>query len=80
MQKESTQTELRNSSYVQKKFEYKSEQNSKFENFKNMFGLDYWIEGIITKKWALVSLDLDKRVKSYGYLKNQGQAVLRKKK
>ena len=31
MQKESTQTKLRNSSYVQKKFEYKSEQNSKFE-------------------------------------------------
>ena len=80
MQKESTQMKLRNSSYVQKKFEYKSEQNSKFENFKNMFGLDYWMEGIITKKWALVSLDLDKRVKSYGYLKNQGQAVLRKKK
>ena len=44
-----------------------------------MFGLDYWIEDIITKKWALVSLDLGKRVKSYGYLKNQGQAVLRKR-
>ena len=29
-----------------------------------MFELDYWIEGIITKKCALVSLDLDKRVKS----------------
>ena len=23
-----------------------------------MFELDYWIEGIITKTWALVSLDL----------------------
>ena len=34
-----------------------------------MFELDYWIEGIITKKWALVSLDLDKRVKSYRRLK-----------
>ena len=45
-----------------------------------MFELDYWIEEIIMKKWALVSLDLDKRVKSYGYLKNQGQVVLRKKK
>ena len=45
-----------------------------------MFELDYWIEEIITKKWALVLLDLDKRVKSYGYLKNQGQTVLRKKK
>ena len=44
-----------------------------------MFKLFYWIQGIITKKWALVSLDLDKRVKSYGYLKNQGQAVLWKK-
>ena len=79
MQKESSQTKLRIKRYDQKKFEYESEQNSKFENFKNMFGLDYWIEGIITKKWALVSLDLDKQVKSYGYLKNQGQAVLRKK-
>ena len=45
-----------------------------------MFELGYWIEEIITKTRALVSLDLDKRVKSYGYLKNQGQAVLRKKK
>ena len=69
MQKESTQTELRIKRYDQKKFEYESEQNSKFENFKNMFGLDYWIEGIITKKWALVSLDLDKRVKSSEGLK-----------
>ena len=72
MQKESTKSELRNSSYVQKKFEYESEQNSKFENFKNMFGLDYWIEGIITKKWALVSLDLDKRAKSCEGLKFRG--------
>ena len=31
----------------------------KFQTFKNMFKLFYWIEGIITKKWALVSLDLD---------------------
>ena len=44
-----------------------------------MFELDYWIEGIVTKKWALVSSNLDERVKSYGYLKNQGQAVLQKK-
>ena len=28
-----------------------------------MFKLFYWIEGIITKKWALVSLDLEKRAK-----------------
>ena len=34
-----------------------------------MFELDYWIEGIITKKWALVSLDLDKPVKSCACLK-----------
>ena len=40
-----------------------------------MFELDYWIEGIITKKWALVSLDLDKRLKSSGCLKNRGQSV-----
>ena len=37
-----------------------------------MFELDYWIEEIITKTWALVSLDLDKRVKSYGCLKIRG--------
>ena len=47
--------------------------NSNFKTFENMFELDYWIEEIITKKWALVSLNLDKRVKSYGYLKNQGK-------
>ena len=40
-----------------------------------MFELDYWIEGIITKKWALVSLDLDKRVKSCERLKNRGQSI-----
>ena len=40
-----------------------------------MFELDYWIEGIITKKWALVSLDLDKRVKSYRRLKTRGYSV-----
>ena len=36
-----------------------------------MFELDYWIEEIITKTWALVSLDLDKRVKSCDRLKNR---------
>ena len=40
-----------------------------------MFGLDYWIEEIITKKWALVSLDFDKRVKSYGVLKIRGYSA-----
>ena len=40
-----------------------------------MFKLFYWIEEIITKKWALVSLDLDKRVKSYGCLKTRGYSV-----
>ena len=64
MQKESTKSELRNSSYDQMKFEFKSDLIKKFKLFKNMFELDYWIEGIITKKYALVSLDLDKRVKS----------------
>ena len=34
-----------------------------------MFELDYWIEGIKTKKWALVSLDLDKQAKSSEGLK-----------
>ena len=36
-----------------------------------MFKLFYWIEEIITKKWALVSLDLDKQVKSNERLKNR---------
>ena len=45
-----------------------------------MFESYYWIEEIVTKKWALVSSNLDKRVKSYGYLKDQGQAVLWRKK
>ena len=40
-----------------------------------MFKLDYWIEEIITKKWALVSLDLDKGAKSSDRLKNRGQSV-----
>ena len=34
-----------------------------------MFELDYWIEEIVTKTRALVSLDLDKRCKSYEGLK-----------
>ena len=45
LQKESTETELRNSSYDQKKFEYKSEQNSKFEKFQKVDvtgSLDRW--------------------------------------
>ena len=36
-----------------------------------MFKLFYWIEEIIMKKWALVSLDLDKRVKSSDRLKQR---------
>ena len=36
-----------------------------------MFELDYWIEEIVTKTWALVSLDLDKRIKSCDRLKNR---------
>ena len=40
-----------------------------------MFKLIYWIEGITTKKWALVSLDLDKRVKSCACLKNRDYSV-----
>ena len=43
--------------------------NSNFKTFKNMFKLFYWIEGIVTKKWALVSLDLDQRTKSCDRLK-----------
>ena len=40
-----------------------------------MFKLFYWIEEIIMRKWALVSLDLDKRVKSYECLKTRGYYV-----
>ena len=36
-----------------------------------MFKLFYWIEGAITKKWALVLLDLDKRVKRSDRLKSR---------
>ena len=42
-----------------------------------MFGLDYWIEGIITKNLALVSLDLDKRAKSCGCLKTKGYTTIK---
>mgnify|MGYP005834743233 CR=1 FL=1 len=72
MQKESTKTELRNSSYDQTKFKLKSGLFQIFKLFKNIFELDYWIDGIITKKWAFVSLDLDKRVKSSDRLKTRG--------
>ena len=34
-----------------------------------MFELDYWIEEIVMKTWALVSLDLDKRAKRCRRLK-----------
>ena len=40
-----------------------------------MFKLFYWIEGIMTKKWALVSLDLDKRVKSSESVKIRGSST-----
>ena len=45
---------------------------TKFKNFKNMFKLIIWIAGVITKKWALVSLDLDERVKSSESFKIRG--------
>ena len=40
-----------------------------------MFELYYWIEGFIAKTWALVSLDLDKRVKSCECLKTRGYSI-----
>ena len=40
-----------------------------------MFKLFYWIEEIITKKCALVSLDLDKLAKSCDCLKNMDYSV-----
>ena len=45
-----------------------------------MFELDYWIEEIVTKKWALVSSNLDERVKSYGYLKKTGPSCFTEEK
>ena len=45
--------------------------NSNFKSFKNMFKLFYWIEGVIKKKWALVSLNLYKRARSNEGLKNR---------
>ena len=39
--------------------------NSNFKTFKNMFKLFYWIEEIITKKWALVSSKTEVRIKRY---------------
>ena len=44
----------------------------KFLTFKNMLNLFIWIEGIIKKKWVLVSLDLDKRAKRSDRLKYKG--------
>ena len=49
--------------------------NSNFKTFKNMFKWIIWIEGIIMKKRALVSLDLDKRAKSCDRLKNMGYSA-----
>ena len=49
--------------------------NSNFKTFKNVFKLFYWIEGIITKMWALVLLDLDKRVKSNEGLKIRDYSI-----
>ena len=43
LQKESTKSELRNSSYEQKKFEYESEQISKFVKFKKLMWQVIWI-------------------------------------
>ena len=40
-----------------------------------MFESDYSIGEITTKKWALVSLNLDKRCKSYDRLKNRDYSV-----
>ena len=75
MPKESTKSELRNSSYDQTKFEFKSGLVQIFKLSKTCLSWIYWIEGIITKTWALVSLDLDKRVKSSDRLKYREQTV-----
>ena len=40
-----------------------------------MFKLFIWIEEIVTKTWALVLLNLVKRVKSSDRLKIRGQSV-----
>ena len=51
--------------------------NLKLQKVYLIDSLDRWNQDEIL---ALVSSNLDERVKSYGYLKNQGQAVLQKKK
>ena len=68
MQKESIESELRNSNYGQKKFELKSACN-KILIVKTMFKLIIWKEGNKMKILALVSLDLDELAKSCEGLK-----------
>ena len=79
LQKESTQTELRNSSYDQTKFEFKSDliQIFKFQKHVWVGLLD---RGDHNEEVGVGFVGFGQTSKSYGYLKNQGQAVLWKKK
>ena len=64
LQKETTKSELRNSNYDQKKYEFKSACNQIL-----IFQNHVQVEGNKTKILALVSLDLDKPAKSCEGLK-----------
>ena len=68
LQKESVESELRNSNYDQKKFKYKFAWNQ-ILNFQKHVQVNYLDRGDQDKELALVSLDLDKRVKSCEGLK-----------
>ena len=69
LQKESIKSELRNSNYDQKKFEFKSAWNQ-ILICQNHVQVGYMERGDKTKILVLVSLDLEKRVKS-----NEGSKI-----
>ena len=68
LQKETLNSELRNSNYDQKKFEFKSACNQ-ILNYQNHVQVDQLERGDKIKILALVSLDLDKQAKSSEGLK-----------
>ena len=76
MQKESTQTELRNSSYDQTKFVFKSDL-IQILNFQKHVWVGLLDRGDHNEDMGVGFVGFGQ---SYGYLKNQGQAVLQKRK
>ena len=71
LQKESIESELRNSNCDQKMFEYKSAWNQ-ILIYENHVQVDYLNRGDRDEDLALVSLDLDKWLKSCEGLKIRG--------